>query len=340
MENKQEKMTAAALEALKYIFCPTPGDRVLILSDTFSKNIANAYRGALEQLHCRTDNFLIEDDLRPLKEIPVDLEKLLPDKTIVLNIIKSIPEEIPFRIKWIFKVEENNKVKMGHMPGITEDMMLNSVNVDFSRMRLKADSLKMGLENAEEMHITTQEGTDITLGIKDRKFTSDIGLEERRMCNIPCGEIYCAPRETEAEGVVVFNASIGDIGLLNSPLKVLIHEGKITKFESADDDLVKRITVLSEVDVESKLIGELGIGLNAGARITGNMLEDEKALGTAHIAFGNNEDFPGGKNRSRIHRDYLFFRPTFEVKYKNGNKKYLIKDGSIIPIEFKPILDF
>lgn len=340
MENRQEKMTASALEALKYIFSPTPADRVLMLSDTFSKNIADAFREALEQLHCRTENFLIEDNSRPLKEIPVELEKLLPEKTIVLNIIKSIPEEIPFRIKWIFKVEENNKVKMGHMPGITEDMMLNSVNVDFSRMSLKAESLKMGFENAEELHITTQEGTDITLGIKDRKFTSDIGLEERKMCNVPCGEIYCAPEETEAEGVIVFNASIGDIGLLKSPLKVFVHKGKITKFESTDNDLVQRITALSEIDEEAKVIGELGIGLNPGARITGNMLEDEKALGTVHIAFGNNEDFPGGKNRSRIHRDYLFFRPTFEVKYKNGNKKYLIKDGSIIPIEFKPILDF
>ncbi|MGE5429870.1 MAG: aminopeptidase [Syntrophomonadaceae bacterium] len=340
MENKQEKMTAAALGTLKYIFNPTPADKVLVISDTYSQNIASAFGEALEQFHCFTENFLIADSLRPLKEIPAELENLLPEKTIVLNIMRSIPEEIPFRIKWIFRVEENIKIRMGHMPGITEDMMLNSVNVDFSRMSLSAERLKMGLENADELHITTPEGTDIKLGIRDRKFTSDIGLKEGEMCNIPCGEIYCAPVETEAEGVIVFNASIGDIGLLKSPLKVFVHEGRITHFESEDNDLVRRITLLSEVDEEAKVIGELGIGLNPGARITGNMLEDEKALFTAHIAFGNNEDFPGGKNKSRIHRDYLFFRPTIEVKYKNGNKKYLIKDGSIIQLEFKPILDF
>jgi leucyl aminopeptidase (aminopeptidase T) len=76
------------------------------------------------------------------------------------------------------------------------------------------------------------------------------------------------------------------------------------------------------------VIGELGIGVNPGAAITGNMLEDEKALGTAHIAFGNNEDFPGGgMNKSKIHRDYLFYRPTIEVTYLNETKKIIMKKG-------------
>ncbi|HEX2865699.1 MAG TPA: aminopeptidase [Ignavibacteriales bacterium] len=340
MGNKQEKMTDAALEALKYIFNATQNDKALILTDAYSQNIANAFLGALEQLKCTADTYLIEEKMRPLKEIPAELEKFLLEKTIVLNIIRAFPEEIPFRIKWLFKVEENNEVRTGHMPGITEDMMLNSVNVDFSRMSLNAKRLKIGLENAEQLHITTPEGTDISLGVKDRKFTSDIGTEETKTCNIPCGEIYCAPEETRAEGVVVFNASIGDIGMLKSPLRVFVHEGRITKFESDDNDLVRRIDLLSGVDEEAKVIGELGIGLNPGARITGNMLEDEKAMSTAHIAFGNNEDFPGGKNKSHIHRDYLFFRPTIEVKYKNGSKKLLVNEGGIIPLEFKTILDF
>jgi leucyl aminopeptidase (aminopeptidase T) len=80
------------------------------------------------------------------------------------------------------------------------------------------------------------------------------------------------------------------------------------------------------------VIGELGIGVNPGAVITGNMLEDEKALGTAHLAFGNNEDFPGGgKNKSKIHRDYLFYRPTIEVIYLDGTKKIIIQKGKIKP---------
>ena len=81
-----------------------------------------------------------------------------------------------------------------------------------------------------------------------------------------------------------------------------------------------------------RVIGELGIGVNPGARITGNMLEDEKVdLVQSHIAFGNNADFVGGgKNNSMIHRDYLFFRPTIQVTYADGKKTLIMKNGEII----------
>jgi leucyl aminopeptidase (aminopeptidase T) len=321
-------MISAASEAMEYIFNPTANDKVLILTDTTSAAIAEAFKQASIEKGCTVESYKIQIDERPLTEIPEELEKLLQGKTIVLNIIKAYAEEIPFRIKWLFKIEENKLLKTGHMPGITEEMMLNSVNVDFGAMKATADKLIDALKNAVWIHITTDKGTDILLKVAGRKFVGDIGVEATGMCNIPCGEIYCAPLETEANGVIVFDASIGDLGLLKQPLKVYVSDGKITKFESNDRELEKRIAQLTDVDDEARVIGELGIGVNAGAHITGNMLEDEKSLGTAHIAFGNNSDFPGGgKNNSKIHRDYLFYRPTMEVQYAEGSKKLLINRG-------------
>jgi len=60
------------------------------------------------------------------------------------------------------------------------------------------------------------------------------------------------------------------------------------------------------LDEEARIIGELGIGLNPGAKLSGILLEDEKALKTAHIAFGNNENMDGVQNKSITHRDFLF----------------------------------
>lgn len=324
-------MIKAAEGALKSIFSPTPNDIALILTDEYSSSIATAFKTALENLGCKVDIYTIDNKYRPLKDVPPELELLLPGKKIVLNILRAYSEEIPFRIKWIFKVEENKQIKMGHMPGITEEMMYGAVNVDFSLMMQTAERIKSMMKNAETLHITTEEGTNILLGVKNRIFSSDVGIKEGEMCNLPCGEVYCAPLEDTANGVLVFNASIGDIGLLKHPLRVFVAEGKITKFESDDPELVKKITELTEVDDDAKIIGELGIGINPGAKITGNMLEDEKALGTAHIAFGNNEDFPGGgKNRSEIHRDYLFYRPNINVKYTNGETKTVLLSGVIL----------
>jgi len=329
--NNLNEMIYAALGAIEYLFNPTVKDKILILTDTYSESIAEAFKKASIKKGCSVDSYEITNNVRPLKEIPATLEKMLAGKTIVLNIIKAYPEEIAFRIKWIFKVEENKLVKMGHMPGITEEMMLRSVNVDFGKMKSTADLLVRKLKNAVQLHITTEDGTDILLGIKDRIFSEDIGVTEGEMCNIPCGEIYCAPLETEVNGMVVFNASIGDIGLLIHPLKVYVNQGRITKFESDDEELVKRIIKLTNVDDDARVIGELGIGVNPGASIMGNMLEDEKAIGTAHIAFGNNADFPGGgNNNSKIHRDYLFYRPTIEAKFADGTKKIIMNSGKIL----------
>ena len=333
----QNKMFVAASGALEHLFKLSSNDNILVLTDTYSVAIAEAFKKAGVEKGCSVNVYQIDNDRRPLQEIPAELEKLLPGKTTVLNIIKSFPEEISFRIKWIHEVEENKFVRMGHMPGITEEMMLNSVNVDFVGMKATADKLLETLANAVQLHITTDAGTDIVLGVAGRKFIGDIEINPGKMGNIPCGEIYCAPLETEANGIIVFDASIGDIGLLKQPLKVYVTDGRITKFESNDKELEERIAALTDVDDEARVVGELGIGVNPGARITGNMLEDEKSLGTSHIAFGNNAGFVGGgRNNSKIHRDYLFYRPTIEVYYakagqdKQTDRKMLMKQGEFV----------
>ena len=322
-------MFNAALSSLLEVLRTSSTDKILTLYDLHSQRIAEAFIQAAHSLNCDTYSYLISEEERPLKEIPAKLAELLNGKTIVLNILKAFPEEINFRIKWLFRIEEDKKARCAHMPGITEAMMTEGpMNVNYKEMRSNASDLINALINADHLHITTKAGTDLTLGISNRIFTDDVFVEPGGMCNLPCGEIYCAPEETKAEGTIVFDASIGDIGMLKSPLKVHLSHGKINRFESGDQILVKRIMELSSVDEEAMIIGELGIGINPGARITGNMLEDEKAIHTAHIAFGNNEDFPGGgKNRSKIHRDYLFYKPTIEVFYDQKPGGALMEEG-------------
>jgi aminopeptidase len=326
--NNQEIMFNAAYKDLVEVYEVSAKDKLLILTDVHSKTIANAFRDAGAKIGCEEETYEIDENKRPLKEPPEEPLKMLPGKNVVLNILKAFPEEIAFRIKWIFKVEEGRHRRLGHMPGITEDMMLRSVDVDYTKMKSAANSLIDAMSNVDKIHITTDEGTDLILGVKERPFTGDVGVQQSLECNLPCGEVFSAPLETEANGVVVFNASIGDIGLLKTSLKVHLANGRITKFESEDKELVKRISELQNIDEDAMVIGELGIGVNPGAVITGNMLEDEKTLGTAHLAFGNNEDFPGGgKNKSKIHRDYLFYRPTIKVLYINGTSRLIMNKG-------------
>ena len=74
-------------------------------------------------------------------------------------------------------------------------------------------------------------------------------------------------------------------------------------------------------------IGELGIGLNPSARITGNMLEDEKAFHTCHFAVGENYD---NDAPSLIHLDGVVREPTITLIDADGKEVKILDNGALI----------
>jgi leucyl aminopeptidase (aminopeptidase T) len=59
-------------------------------------------------------------------------------------------------------------------------------------------------------------------------------------------------------------------------------------------------------------LAELGIGTNDRATLTGNVLEDEKILGTVHVAFGASAGI-GGTVSVPIHLDAVVARASFTI---------------------------
>lgn len=323
-----DKMVHAAQNAMVHVMNLTNKDNVLVVTDEQTQRIGNAFYKAARDYGCHTDVYNLPEANRPLKEIPAIMVDKLSGKSVVINAFKGLSKETPFRIKWIKKIAGTKRIRLGHCPGITEEMMTTGpMNVDYKKMLDTAKQLMKSFDQAKAVHITAPGGTDVKLNIENRLFSTDVQITTEHFGNLPCGEIWCAPVETEGSGVIVCDGSIGDVGNVSKPLKIILENGKIANLESEDKKLVEEIEQLTTVDKEASIIGELGIGLNAGAKLTGNLLEDEKANETAHIAFGNNEEMNGGQNHSQTHRDFLFYRPTFRVTYKDNSNKVLIKDG-------------
>jgi len=326
--NSSTVMKASALNAMVHVMGLEKKDSVLVVIDEESRDVGGAFAGAAESLGCATETHVISGEGRPLKEVPPGMAAALEGKTVVINAFRSFPDETPFRVKWIKLITDPKTMRLGHGPGITEAMMSEGpMNVDFRKMAAMADTMIESFENARSVHITAPGGTDLTVGIEDRVFSTDTRITVDQAGNLPCGEIWCAPVETGADGLLVIDGCIGDVDITDEPLRIEIARGKITSLESDNPKLIEEVVRLTSVDDEAKVIGELGIGLNPGAKITGNMLEDEKAFRTAHIAFGCNDDMPGGRNHSKTHRDFLFHRPTFDVEFKDGTRRVPIKDG-------------
>ncbi|MDI6916341.1 MAG: aminopeptidase [Thermoplasmatales archaeon] len=325
-----DRMINGAVNALKVVLSLKSGENVLVVSDEKKNEIGKAFMDGAKQLGANVRNYVLPEDRRPLKKIPDALLKMVDDNNIIINAFEGFPEETPFRIKLI-KKEISTNARVGHAPGITRAMMTRGpMTTDYEKVAENAYSLISKFKNAKNVHITAPGGTDIILDIENRGFDSDVKIKPGTFGNLPAGEIWCAPVENKANGVIVTDGSIGDIGQVKKPLRIEVENGKIVSLQSDDPWLVEKIKKLTSVDKMASVIGELGIGLNPNARITGNLLEDEKAGKTAHIAFGNNEEMSNGKNNSKTHRDFLFYKPTLKVTYKDGNEKIVIKDGDVI----------
>jgi leucyl aminopeptidase (aminopeptidase T) len=96
---------------------------------------------------------------------------------------------------------------------------------------------------------------------------------------------------------------------------------------SKDKNVLKRVNASFSTDSWSGTIGEFAFGINPHARVCNEFLETEKIKGTCHIAFGNNSDFPGGKNPSYNHMDFLITNPTVEVTTMDGEKLRILAKG-------------
>ncbi|MEM2869645.1 MAG: aminopeptidase [Thermoplasmata archaeon] len=331
---KERKMVLGARNALEAVLEVGKGSTVLVVTDRPKLSIGRAFEEGARGLGAEVQRYLLPEK-RPMVELPAELGELVDsykgraERHVFINAFSGIAEETPVRIALI-KREIATGARVGHAPGITEEMMTEGpMSVDYRAIANQAFALIERFRGAEEVRITAPSGTDIALRIEGRPFETDLLIKNGAMGNLPAGEIWCAPIEESGEGVVVCDGSIGDLGPVPKPLRISVRRGRIEEVEGGSGKLLDRLRELLNVDVMAGVVGELGIGLNPGARITGNLLEDEKAGGTAHIAFGNNTEMPGGRNNSKTHRDFLFHRPTIEVVFGGGTRRTLLNDGRL-----------
>ena len=215
--------------------------------------------------------------------------------------------------------------RMASMPGITEDMILRALGADHQKMKQQCRRLIPKVSHARQVRITTAAGTDLTFSLKGRTARPDHGIIPERggFTNLPAGEVYVAPLEGTANGVLVIDGSIADIWPMRKPITIAIAQGYAVG-AGKGRDAARLWHILSRHGKPGLNVAEFGIGINPKARITGNILEDEKVLGTIHIAFGDNSNF-GGRVRVPSHQDGIVRRPTVTV-----DGKTLIDHGNLL----------
>lgn len=201
--------------------------------------------------------------------------------------------------------------RIATFPGITEDVMIRGLSADYKKIASLSIKLKKVFEKTKIVRITTKIGTDISMDITGRTAIASKGLFHKKgeSGNLPTGETFAAPLEGSAEGVFIVDGSMAGIGVVkNEPIKITVEKGFATKIEGGQnaETLIK---ILEKFGKPGRNIAEIGIGTNDKAKLSGNLLEDEKVMGTAHLALGNNISMGGNVNVG-IHLDGVMQKPT------------------------------
>lgn len=201
--------------------------------------------------------------------------------------------------------------RIATLPGATEDMLARLMSVDMAELRRRGEAIADLLTAGTEAHITCPRGSDLRLDIEGRTGIPDAGDLRRpgAFGNLPCGEGFIAPVEGTSEGRLVVAGTIATVDG-QEPAELVIEAGRLV---SADGQRGRRLMELLTAHGDGGTnVAELGIGTNENARLSGEILEDEKILGTAHVAFGASAAI-GGTVQVPVHLDCVVLEPDVAV---------------------------
>ncbi len=197
------------------------------------------------------------------------------------------------------------------LPGITDGVFLMGLDADYENIREQCGRVLEQVEDADEVRVTSPQGTDITLEIGDREWNEDTGIvhEPGEFSNLPAGEVFVSP--ASGTGTVVVDGTMMPHGKLDEGQEVHfdVEDGYVTSID--DDDIRGQIeTAAEEVGDDAYNLAELGIGTNvAVTELVGSVLLDEKAGGTVHLAIGDDHAI-GGDVEAPLHLDGILRNPT------------------------------
>jgi len=299
------------------------GERILLVTDDGKHAIAKQFLEVAEELGHSAELVTVPiPEVHGIEPPAAVAKKMLAADVIFIVTTKSMSHTLA-------RASATERgARIATMAGVTEDILRRFSGVDLSQMKARTKMFADILDHGRQVLLTSNKGTSLAFCIAERVAhgrKASVFDRPGYWGNIPCGEAFIAPIEDSVNGTLVIDASIAGIGLVDRNATFRIENGKVVdieggsaarRFEALLDDssrgsAARRFEALLD-DSRRRQVAEFGIGTNDKAEITGTTIEDEKVLGTCHIAFGNNRFF-GGTNQVDFHMDCVMRAPTIVV---------------------------
>lgn len=303
-----------------------PNEKVVIVADYTMTDIARQLALAVTAAGGEVSLCFMDQRSLDGQEPPVPIAAAMKEADIVFSPVKfSITHTIAM------KKALKNGARSIQMTAHNEEVLLSSalLNTDFEaqvpRCHALGDAFTKG--RGKEVRLTSPKGTDLTFiigGDKTNVLTNIPNPGE--LAPVPNIEVNVVPVTGSANGKLVIDASVPylGIGVLKEDMVCEVKDGLIVSMEGGEQAKFLKKVLDSYNDPNCYNVAELGVGMNPGAELTGNMLDDEGVIGTIHIGIGTSVTL-GGDVIAPIHYDLIMWEPTIEI-----DGEVIIKDKILV----------
>lgn len=285
------------------------GESCLVVCDRSRKNLGFSVCEAAKQITSRVNLFVVQtpgpEGWQP--DMLCHLEKEMLSQDVILLLTGASLSHTDARRRAV-----KRGARLASMPGINAEMLQRAAWADYGVISKRSGRLKTILTDADSISVETELGTAISFSVEGMQGHMEDGIYNSAGTwgNMPAGEACIGPNQGSAEGVIVVDWSMSSIGRLEEPLVIRVEGGRAIEIEGKQSNaLLER---LSPFGPSAFTVAEFALGTNDWAQLSGVVLEDEKVLGTAHFALGNNISF-GGTTDVPIHLDGVLRAPTVTV---------------------------
>jgi leucyl aminopeptidase (aminopeptidase T) len=270
-----------------------PEERITIITDEATREIAAALQAEVEEVGADHAVFLLEEYAeRPLTDMPAIILEDLALSQVSIFCAQTQRGELRSRMQ-MSDVVNRNRIRHGHMVNITRQIMLEGMRADFLAVDALSQRLVSRARMAERIKCWTPAGTDYEAEFSPKlKWLKTSGIITRdKWGNLPGGEIFTSPKNSS--GVFVVDGVVGDYlcakygDIKATPLRIEIEDNRIRDLQCENKELLEEFRAYTSTDENSNRVGEFAVGTNtACTQVIGNILQDEKIPGI-HIAFGH-----------------------------------------------------
>src|SRR3954452_13901757 len=280
------------------------GEDVLVVGDPDSAGLAAAFREVAAAAGAEAVLTLMEERANHGSEPPATIAAALAAADVFIAPTRKSLSHTKAR-----KAASEAGARGGTLPQVTEDMLARLMDVDFDVLARRPEEVAARLDGGREAKVTCPRGPDLRLDLTGREGLPDDGLltERGAFGNLPCGEGFIAPAGGEGR---LFATTLVTAGIADPPVELTVEDGRLTR--GAGEEGERFFAHLDEHGEPGRNLAELGVGTNDRARVTGNVLEDEKILGTVHVAFGASAGI-GGTVSVPVHLDSVVLEPTLDI---------------------------